>query len=105
MRVITITSSRQPRDVMSFAFDMLAWRNFCAPGAHVEDYDDPPDPFIVTLSFDEAHAYLEGEDDIFDVDVPPELYRWVEAFVLVNYAPEKRVKRKRKNWKEQERPS
>jgi hypothetical protein len=77
----------------------------CYVVAHVEDYDDPPDPFIVTLSFDEAHAYLEGEDDIFDVDVPPELYRWVEAFVLVNYAPEKRVKRKRKNWKEQERPS
>ena len=26
------------------------------------------------MSFDEAHAYLEGEDEIFAVDVPAEIY-------------------------------
>jgi hypothetical protein len=64
------------------------------------DVDDgPPIPFIVTLSFDEAHAYLECEDEVFTVSMPPELYRWTEAYVLKNYVPEKRVKRKRQNWK------
>lgn len=79
----------------------------CYVVAHSEDIEDPPQPFLITMSFDEAHAYLEGEDEIYAVDVPPELYKWVEAYILVHYAPEKRKKRKRKNWKqsEQERPS
>ena len=63
------------------------------------DSDDVPVPFMVTLSFDEANAYLEGEDTVFTVAMPPELYRWTEEFVLRNYVPEKRIKRKRKNWK------
>lgn len=58
-----------------------------------------PEPFLVSLSFDEAHAYLEGDDIIYAVDIPPELYRWTELFVLANYAPEKRRKRKREDWK------
>jgi hypothetical protein len=56
-------------------------------------------PFLVTLSYDEANAYLEGEETVFAVPVPPELYRWSEKFVLRNYVPEKRIKRKRKDWK------
>ena len=89
----------------SYYHNLMSPRPRCYVVAHTENYDEPPDPFLVTLSFDEAHAYLEGEDDIYDVDVPPELYRWVEAFVLANYAPEKRIKRKRKDWKSGERPS
>ena len=64
-----------------------------------EEEDGVPEPFLVSLSFDEAHAYLEGDDTIYAVDIPPELYRWTELFVLANYAPEKRRKRKRDNWK------
>lgn len=89
----------------SYYYNLISPKPRCYVVAHVENYDQPPDPFLVTLSFDEAHAYLEGEDDIYDVDVPAELYRWVEAFVLAHYAPEKRIKRKRKDWKVQERPS
>jgi hypothetical protein len=89
----------------SYYHNLMSPTPRCYVIAHVENYDEPPDPFLVSMSFDEAHAYLEGEDDIFDVDVPPELYRWVEAFVLVHHAQEKRVKRKRKDWKSQERPS
>jgi hypothetical protein len=61
--------------------------------------DDVPIPYLVSLSFDEANAYLECEDTVFTTTLAPELYRWLEQFVLVNYVPEKRVKRKRKNWK------
>lgn len=57
-----------------------------------------PLPRLVTLSFDEAHAYLEGEEELFAVPVAPELYRWIEAFVLANYIPEKRRKRNRTHW-------
>ena len=62
------------------------------------DESEVPLPRLVTLSFDEAHAYMEGEGELFAVAVAPELYRWTEAFVLANYVPEKRRKRKRTNW-------
>lgn len=84
----------------SYYHNMMSPTPRCYVVAHIEDADEPPEPFLVTMSVDEAHAYLEGEDDIYDVDVPPELYRWTEAFVLVHYAPEKRTKRKRKDWKQ-----
>ncbi len=61
---------------------------------------EPPEPFIVTLSYDEAASYMESEDMVESVAMPAELYRWVETYVLENYVPEKRKKRKRDNWKE-----
>lgn len=61
--------------------------------------NDVPIPFLVSLSFDVAHSYLEGDETIYAVNLPPELYRWSEAFILAHYAPEKKIKRKRKNWK------
>lgn len=71
-----------------------------------DDDDDEPRPFIVSLSFDEAHAYLEGDDTVFAVDMPPELYRWTESFVLTHYCPQQLKKRKRKDWRKDgsERP-
>lgn len=59
-----------------------------------------PQPFQVTASFDEAHAYLEAEETVHAVPIPPEVYRAVEEFVLNNYAPEPRKKRKRERWHE-----
>lgn len=59
-----------------------------------------PVPVLVTPSFDEANAYAEGDDDVESVDMPAELVRWLEAFVVENYVPEKRTKRKRRAWTE-----
>ena len=69
--------------------------------ARFDETDDErrPEPFLVSLSFDEAHAYLEADDEVYAVDIPPELYRWTEAFVLAHYVPEKKYKRKRRDWK------
>jgi len=66
------------------------------------DQVDVPIPFLVTLSFDEAHAYLEGDDIVYSVPIPAELYRWAEAYILENYSAEKRKKRKRKDWRKGE---
>ncbi len=62
-----------------------------------------PEPFLVSASFDEAHAYLEAEAEVEAVSMPPEIYRWVEQFVLEHYVPERRIKRKRRNWSKEER--
>lgn len=64
--------------------------------------DDMPEPYLISLSFDEVHAYLEGDEQVFAVDIPADLYRWAEAYVLTHYAAEKKTRRKRKNWTESE---
>ncbi|MEN8802599.1 MAG: DUF3305 domain-containing protein [Thiogranum sp.] len=61
---------------------------------------EPLKPFIATLSYDEAASYMEADEVVESVAMPAELYRWVEQYVLENYLPEKRKKRKRNNWKE-----
>ena len=60
-------------------------------------------PFLVTLSYDEAASYMEVDELVYSVDMPAELYCWVEHFVLEHYVPEKRRKRRRDNWKETSR--
>ncbi|MCU7818362.1 MAG: DUF3305 domain-containing protein [gamma proteobacterium symbiont of Lucinoma myriamae] len=65
-----------------------------------QNEEDVPVPFLVSLSYDAAHSYLEGDEIVYAVDLPPELYRWSEAFILNHYAPEKKFKRKRTNWKQ-----
>jgi hypothetical protein len=57
-----------------------------------------PMPFLVTLSYDEASAYLEAEAEVYSVPIPPEIYRWAEQYVVEHYVPEQPKKRRRKNW-------
>jgi hypothetical protein len=64
-----------------------------------------PIPYLVSLSFDEVHAYLEGDEQIYSVEIPPQLYRWAEAYVLTHYVAIKKTKRKLKNWHETEKPA
>ncbi len=66
------------------------------------DEEDVPIPFLVSLSFDEAHAYLEAGDAVYAVDIPPAIYRWCEAYVLAHYVPQRKYKRKLTQWAKQE---
>lgn len=90
----------------SYYHNLMSPKPGCFIVAREEDEDgedrDIPIPFLVTMSFDEAHAYLEGDDIVYAVPIPPELYSWVEAYIVENYSAEKRIKRKRKNWKKGE---
>ncbi len=65
-----------------------------------QEDSEPLKPFIATLSYDEAASYMEADEVVESVEMPAELYRWVEQYVLDNYLPEKKKKRKRDNWKE-----
>lgn len=85
----------------SYYYNLISTTPRCYVIAREND-DDIPVPFLVSLSFDEAHAYMEMEDTVYAVEVPPELYRWTQDFVLMHYAPEKRKKRKRDDWKKQD---
>ena len=52
-------------------------------------------PVLVTANHDEANAYLEADDMVYSVPIPPEVYQWLERFVVQNYVPEEKKKRKR----------
>ena len=76
------------------------------PGCYIvanepDTQDEMPEPYLVSLSFDEVHAYLEGDELVYAVEIPVELYQWTEAFILTHYVSTKRTKRKLKNWKEE----
>ncbi len=70
-----------------------------------DDADEMPLPYLVSLSFDEVHAYLEGDEQIYSVEIPAQLYQWAEAYVLTHYVAIKKTKRKLKNWHETEKPA
>lgn len=59
-----------------------------------EDNDNRPNPFLTTLSYDEAAIYMETDETVYAVAIDMQIYQTVERFVLENYKPEKRKKRK-----------
>ncbi|MDH3714377.1 MAG: DUF3305 domain-containing protein [Gammaproteobacteria bacterium] len=69
-----------------------------------EDQDDDEHAQLtlttVTLNHDEAAAHLETDDTVLSIAMPPSLHMWLEQFVERNYKPEKRSKRKRTAWGE-----
>ncbi|MDB4224284.1 DUF3305 domain-containing protein [Granulosicoccus sp.] len=65
-------------------------------------------PVVVTIDYDEASSCAETDYLVLSSAIPPELYRYMESFVLQHYKPEKFEKRKRRNWAEEDsnkRPS
>jgi len=58
-------------------------------------------PCLVSANYDEAGAYMEADDTVFSVPMPPEIFRWLEEFVREHYRPRPSGKRKRKDWFEE----
>ena len=56
------------------------------------------EPIVVTIDYDEATAYAETDELVLSREIPGELYRHMEAFVLQHYKPKPFKKRKRKVW-------
>jgi len=67
-----------------------------------DDEDDAAaggmEPMLVTASQDEATAHLESDDEVYSIEMPAELRDWIEHFVVENYVPARREKRKRRDW-------
>ena len=55
-------------------------------------------PKMVTADQDEASSAVEVDDRVFSSPIPPEVYQYLEAFVVEHHMPEEKHKRKRSNW-------
>lgn len=62
------------------------------------------EPVIVTIDYDEATAFVETDDLVLSTEIPGELYRHMEAFVLQHYRPKPFKKRRRKQWTDDDAP-
>ena len=58
----------------------------------------PLRPLVVTVDYDEATSFAETDELVLSAPIPGDLYRYMEAFVLEHYRPQKFEKRKRRNW-------
>jgi len=61
------------------------------------------EPVVVTIDYDQATAFVETDELVLSTDITPELYRYMEAFVLTHYRPKPFEKRRRKRWADGER--
>jgi len=68
-----------------------------------DEVDSSTEPAIVTIDYDEATAHSETDADVLTAEIPGELYRIMEQYVLEHYKPVAFEKRKRKNWKKGDR--
>lgn len=55
-------------------------------------------PARVSASQDEANAAMESEGMVFSVPMPDKVIDWLERFVVANYEPVVKKKRKRRDW-------
>jgi Protein of unknown function (DUF3305) len=60
--------------------------------------EDGMRPVLVTADHDKAGAHMEADDKVHAVPIPPAILERLERFVIANYRPEPRRKRKRTNW-------
>ncbi len=56
---------------------------------------DPPVPWVVTASYNEAGRMLDAGEKVENVPISPEMNAWVAAFAAAHYTPEVRKKVKR----------
>ena len=89
----------------SYYFNIISDTPFVFVVCRDEEGDGELIPFNVSVNYDEASSYMELDDHVFQVPMPAEIYRWVEAFVINNYVPVKKKKRKLENWKENKQNS
>ena len=62
------------------------------------DDDEVPLPTLVTVSHDEAGAHLETDSLVLSGPLPVDIRDATEQFVVNNYVPQTRKKRKRRDW-------
>ncbi len=63
-----------------------------------EDDQGIPHPILVTVNQDEANGHLEADNLVVSGPLPTDIRDSVEHFVIENYVPEQRKKRKRRDW-------
>lgn len=57
-------------------------------------------PLVVSTDCHEGAAYMATDVKVFATPMPPNVYRWLEDYVLANYIPQEPKRRRRHKWVE-----
>jgi len=57
--------------------------------------DGEPRPVVVTADYIDAMAHREAGADVHAVAIPPDLYVWLEQYVVAHYIPEEKQTRRK----------
>lgn len=83
----------------------VMWRSAEADGIAADD--DAAEmklrPHSVTVSYNEAGRLLDGGEHVDAVPMPPEIFAWLEPFVIEHYKPEPKRKVRRNQLYERDR--
>ncbi len=55
-------------------------------------------PALVSADQQEATGHMETDDQVYSVPMPEQVHQWLERFVVENYVPAQKKKRKRQQW-------
>ncbi|TXF12461.1 DUF3305 domain-containing protein [Pelomicrobium methylotrophicum] len=61
-------------------------------------YDDQGEacPAFVTVSYGEAARWMDADEQVDGVPMPPEIYRWVGEYVEAHYRPDPEARKQRR---------
>lgn len=74
------------------------------PLVYVICKEESMQPVAVTVDYDEASACAESDAPVLSTEIPAELYRAMEQFVIDHYRPVEFKKRKRQKWAPDRQP-
>jgi len=65
-----------------------------------DEDSDEPEPFLVTVNYDDIIGHQEVDDDVYRLPLPADIHQWLERYVVHNHVPKEKKKRKRTEWSE-----
>ena len=85
----------------SYWYNLMSGKPYLYVVCYMDEAEDGAQslsPVLVTADQQEASGHMETDDRVFSVPMPEQLYLKVERFVVENYVPEEKKKRKRTQW-------
>lgn len=85
----------------SYWYNLMSGKPYLFVVCYVDEDEEGEEslvPALVTADQQEATGHLETDDRVYSVPMPQQVHEWLERYVVQNYVPEQKKKRKRRDW-------
>ena len=85
----------------SYWYNLMSGKPYLFVICHVDEDEDGETsliPALVTADQQEATGHMETDDQVYSVPMPEHVHQWLERYVVENYVPAQKKKRKRQQW-------
>ncbi len=87
----------------SYWYNLMSGKPYLYVICHVDEDEEGIAsliPALITADQQEATGHMETDDRVYSVPMPEQVLQWVERYVVENYVPVQKKKRKRLKWAE-----